>query len=268
MKAIICYYSGSGNTKLACQYIAAHLNGADVDLFDIIRDGLPALERYDLVGFATFTDFWDPSQLVRAFLDRLPGQRDRPAFVFCTYGSMPGSTLRTLADWVTAKGFRVVAAHGLHTPENYPPIIARGLTAANAPGAKELQAFRDFVSSLGDIAARIGRGEPVRTAKVKTPLLARFIKLPRTKARSDMGAKLVDEATCTECGLCAKRCPSGAITLSPKPVFDEGKCQGCWACYNHCPTMAIYTEKLRGKGLYARPNEQLKDKLAPSGPQD
>ena len=76
-----------------------------------------------------------------------------------------------------------------------------------------------------------------------------------------MGEKHVDEALCTECGICEKGCPYGAIHLDPKPVFNMHKCHGCWSCYNHCPEQAIYTKKFRGVGHYPRPIDALKEKL-------
>lgn len=53
---VICYYSSTGNTKLACQYIQKNLVDANVDLFDITNKEIPDLSHYDFVGFATFTD--------------------------------------------------------------------------------------------------------------------------------------------------------------------------------------------------------------------
>lgn len=41
MRGVICYYSGSGNTKLACRYIAKRLKQIQVDLFDITKGGMP-----------------------------------------------------------------------------------------------------------------------------------------------------------------------------------------------------------------------------------
>ena len=57
MKGIILYYSGSGNTRLACQYIAKNITGMEFDLFNVVKETNPEFKLYGLVGFATFTDF-------------------------------------------------------------------------------------------------------------------------------------------------------------------------------------------------------------------
>jgi len=35
MKGIICYYSGSGNTKLAMEYLTRKITNTDFELYDI-----------------------------------------------------------------------------------------------------------------------------------------------------------------------------------------------------------------------------------------
>ncbi len=86
MKGIICYYSGSGNTKLACSYLAAKCRAMDLGLFNIVRDGTPSLSGYGIIGFATFTDFLGVPFLMQEFIRRLPAQNGTPAFVMNTYG--------------------------------------------------------------------------------------------------------------------------------------------------------------------------------------
>ena len=114
-------------------------NGENIEfeLFDIARDGILHLEEYAVLGFATYTDFRGPPYLVQAFIEKLPPQDDKPAFVFNTYGCMSGKTLKILKRWVTARGFRVVAGHSLHTPDNYPPLIAKGRGREQAPSERE-----------------------------------------------------------------------------------------------------------------------------------
>ena len=258
MKGMICYYSGSGNTKLACEYIIGNLKGIEMDMHNIVKDGIPDLNNYDLVGFATFTDYWAPSILIEDFIKKLPQQKSKPAFVFNTYGFISGKTQKIFAEQVTARGFKVIAGHALHTPENFPPMIMAGRANEQAPNDKELKNFKDFISQLNSQVAQLGKGKELKKGKVKGAMLPAF---PRTKAKDDMGEKFIDEALCTECGVCKASCPYVAIHLDPKPIFDLDKCYGCWVCFNHCPTKAIYTNKFRGEGHYPKPIDGLKEKL-------
>jgi len=262
VKGAICYYSGSGNTALACRYLAAKSEGIKFDLIDITEAEVIDTDAYDVIGFAAFTDFFGPSQVFLDFVDRLPHQDGKLAFVLSTHGFISGKTLRAMEIAVTAKGLRVVAGHALHTPESYPPMIMRGRANEQAPNPKEQSAFDVFISELRrrllDSKSELSGGSRrVRISFLNSLMPSR----PRTAARKDMGEKLVDEALCTECGICEEGCPYGAIHLDPKPVFSMSKCYGCWSCYNHCPEQAIYTKKFRGVGHYPRPIDALKDKL-------
>lgn len=266
MNGILFYYSGSGNTKLACQYIVQNLSNVKFKMVNIVKTkNIFDLAAYDIVGFATFTDFGDPPFLIHQFMDNIPEQGAKLAFVFNTFGFMSGRTLKSLAKLATARGFNVVAGFSLHTPESYPPMILRGRGAENEPNEKKFQKFNGFISELDEIVHSFLEGKAIHKKKLRmgflNTLISTFISFSRTKAREDMGDKYVDEALCTECGRCAKGCPYGAITLAPTPQFDIVKCHGCWYCFNHCPEKAIYTEKYRGVGHYPKPRSQLKEKL-------
>jgi ferredoxin len=262
MRGVICYYSGTGNTRLACEYVARHVQAVTFDLLDITGQATVDLAPYEVVGFACFADFWGPSQLMGEFIARLPRVSDKLAFALTTHGGLGGPTLRLLRRLVQGKGFRVVGGHALHTPENYPPMIARGATYADAPSPRELAAFSRFVAALEQhLAARQRGDKPLRVGSGVGLLELLLPAFPRSKARKDMGRKYVDEALCTECGLCREGCPYGAITLDPKPIFNQDKCWGCWRCYSRCPQQAIYTAKLRGKAQRPHPLEALREKL-------
>jgi ferredoxin/flavodoxin len=257
MKGIICYYSGTGNTKLACKYIAAKIKNVDFDLFNIVKDGTPNLNEYDIVGFACFTDFGGPSYIMQRFIEGLQQQKNKPAFVFSTFGFMSGKTQSALAKWVSAKGFLPVAGHKLHVPESYPPMIVRGKGAEDQPSSEKMQNFNSFISDLDKMVASVKSGGEWKKGKIKGGL----VMLSRTKAKKDMGEKYVDLELCNECGICEKVCPYNAVSLDPKPKFDMNKCYGCWGCFHKCPKKAIYTKKFRGKGHYPKSNDQLKQKL-------
>ena len=263
MKGIIFYYSSSGNTKLACQYIGNNLSNVDIELFNMVKaDTIPELSEYDMVGFACFADFFGPSYVVEKFIEELPQQKDKLAFVFNTFGNITGKTLLSLARLVESKGFNVVSGYSLKTPQTYVPQIARNRGAEDEPSADKMEKLNDFIQELKDITDSYQKGEKIRKGKLRVGLAGRIMpSFSRERARKDMGDKFVDETACEECGICEMGCPYGAIELNPKPQFDMSKCYGCWSCYHHCPNQAIYTEKYQGIGHYPKPNGQMKQKL-------
>ena len=261
MKGVIYYYSATGNTKLVCEYITKHITSIPFDLVNIANNANIDNFSYDIIGFACSTDFWGPPQLVKTFIDKIPKQDSKIAFVFNTYGLFSGKTLVILKEWVKAKGFKVIAGYSLQTPENYPPLIIKGITSKNAPKQTDIQKLNTFSKELNYLLTSIP-SKDLKETKLKIGLInSLFPTISRTKAKYDMGEKFVDASLCTECGICKNVCLYEAIELNPKPVFNFDKCYGCWSCFNHCPTKAIYTKKIRGKGHYPKPLKTLTEKL-------
>lgn len=262
MKGIICYYSGSGNTRLACEFIKRNVGHIDFELVDIVSGKKPDFGECDFVGFACFADHWAPSQVVYSFFDNIDEARKTPAFVFNTYGLFSQNTLFHLKNLAEKKGFDVVLGHSLHTPESYPLFRAKGIKFDDSPNSRELKKFKDFVAKLNDVSLKISRGEEVKNEKIKKlPFSFVSPRFSRKKSKEAMGEQEVDVKKCIECGVCQRGCPYDAIKLDPKPIFDHEKCFGCWFCYNHCPKQAIYTKKCKGKGQYSKPSKKLLKKL-------
>ena len=262
MKGVILFYSSTGNTLLACKYLAAKLAEVDFDFCDILKQKKINLDNYAVVGFATFTKEWEPPEVFIDYINNLEKQNQKPAFLLNTYGFISGKTLRTLHHHVTARGFLVMCGHSLNTPENTPPMIRAGLGGANHPGKRKLKKFRAFIISLSQYIGNVKNNMSIHPRKIRIGILNRLLPpFPWCLLKMLMGEKKVDKKLCTTCGRCKTKCPGPAISLNPLPVFNDNKCYYCWACYNTCPEKAIYTSRYKDNWHYPGPNERLKKKL-------
>jgi ferredoxin len=262
MKGLICYFSTTGNTLLACRYIAQKIKNIDFKLFDITKNTIPDFTSFQVIGFATFAASLGPPVLIENFIKEIPQQKQKYAFLLNTYANYSGKTLNVMKNLLTEKGFTLIAGHALHTPENYPPYIVKGIIHEDAPNYKELERFESFIASLDVLLTSLTNEKTIPETKLRIGWLNSLLPiLPRKRSFKKMGEKFVDFDLCTNCGNCKKHCPYQAIELNSKPVFNNEKCYGCWSCYNHCPTQAIYTQKLKGVGHYPKPNKLIQTKL-------
>jgi ferredoxin/flavodoxin len=262
MKGIILYFSLTGNTKLACEYIKHNVEHVDFELYNM-RDGYPELNRYGLVGFATFASEFKVARFVNSYIDGIPKHKGKPAFVFTTYGQQNGAATKVLADSVIKRGFQVVSEGSLNTPENYPPVTKTSHGHNDNPTPEQMAEFNAFIERVSDISERLSKGERVHDYKVtaKTRYIIQSRIIPWFLMRGIMGKKSVDKDLCVKCKKCVAQCPYGAVKMEALPVFNESKCHGCFACYNVCPKKAIYTKHFKQFANYPKPIPQLISKL-------
>lgn len=60
------------------------------------------------------------------------------------------------------------------------------------------------------------------------------------------GTVVRDEALCVFCGLCAKSCPMGAVTVHRETrtlAVDSQRCVRCGGCVKACPKKALHIQR-------------------------
>jgi len=110
---------------------------------------------------------------------------------------------------------------------------------AGAPDSASLE-------TLGHAAAPVA-GPPASRLRLADVILSLWAKLgcPETDpSLLPFRAVSIDAGACTLCGLCAGRCPSGALQLDQDAqratiTFAAGDCSGCGLCLRACPEQAL-----------------------------
>jgi ferredoxin len=275
------YYSVTGNTKKLVRGLRDALTeeGHKVEPLDMhaINSGekpatLPT--AFDLIIFALPVMVFRPPFAVTAFINSLPASNTKvEAHVLTTCGGMGGTTASEVKELLAPKGVIVKGAREFVCEESYIPFrkYLSLFAKKDLPDEKMVKRTKEW-------GKEITKGEKGR--KFTTPLkgMVRKVwgligeKAPENAATMLLGPRYFEEALCTKCGLCAKLCPTKAITattktLTPKegqpvgeeatrvgslddcaakpenvvkslPVLAKAKCVGCLACFNNCPTMA------------------------------
>lgn len=222
MRYVQIVFSPTGGTqKVVDRLTAAWGEQGRIDLCDRNTDfAAQTLTEEDVAVIA-----------VPSFGGRVPGlaaerlaaiQGGARCVLVCVYGNRAyEDTLVELKDLAQGSGFRVVAAVAAVAEHSIIHQYAAG--RPDTGDGEELAGFGEKV------LAKLDAGEE---AAPEVPG-----NRPYKKAG---GGGLVPKAdgSCVSCGLCAKGCPAGAISLSDLTSSDGKKCISCMRCVVRCPQSA------------------------------
>ena len=210
----------------------------------------------DALGFVFPVYGWRVPRILARFLaTELPArlQGARPSFVWAvmTCGDDVGQTDRVLEAQLRASlGLGLDAAYSVNMPDTYLGLPGFRLDDPAELKAKYATAETRLETIRAALAARDRRRDLKRGAFAwaKTSLVGTFFDRFLCNDRRWR----VDASACTRCGLCVRRCPTGAIVQRDDGSVSwsrDGRCTGCFRCYHNCPAGAIACgHSTRGKG--------------------
>ncbi len=240
----VIYFSATDGTKKVVKGIAEGIN----DSFKEFDFTLPASRQEKLV----FTDkdiviVGVPVYAGRVplflgnFLQNIKGN-NTPAIFVTVYGNRDyEDALIELRDTFESNGFVTIAGGAF--------IGEHSLTsdlATNRPDSKDLDLAKKFGCEIKDKLENIGNISELPKLVVKGNFPYKEVKPlpPMAPATND---------DCINCGLCAKRCPMGAISFDNYKEVTLEKCVRCCSCIKRCPKNA----KAINHEMYGKMKEAL-----------
>lgn len=247
---MILYYTGTGNSAYAAEYISNNIGDEIVNLFDRIKNN-DYSEIYSEKPFvvAAPTYCWQIPHILRDWLLKAKLTGSRSIYFVMTCGGDIGNAEKYLKRLCTQINMKYMGCAEIVMPENY-------IAMFEVPDTDEAERIiLNAAESLNTATDRIKRNEPLDVIKVSLngrlmssvvndmfyPL---FVKDKQFYATDD----------CIGCGLCESKCVMSNIRIVNGRPEWQGNCTHCMACICYCPREAIeYGRHSRGKPRYKCP---------------
>ncbi len=108
----------------------------------------------------------------------------------------------------------------------------------------------------------------------KKPVTTRYPFEPRQAISGSRGSLLFNADTCVFCGVCGKKCPTGALVINRKArkwAIDRLLCITCGYCVDACPkkSLALETPHMsptvtRDREVFTAPEKPKQPEKAPA----
>ena len=215
-KWIIAHFSPTGGTKRVADAIAAGFSVPVAEMDLTKADSAVTLGEHDGLMAVLPVFAGRVPQIALERLSALKGSGQK-AVAVVVYGNREfDDALLETRDALEANGFRVIAAAAFIAEHSMHRSIAAG-----RPDAQDEALCRQFAA---DVMAKADDAAPVQVPG-NTPY----------KELKPSAFHPGANETCTKCGVCAEKCPTGAIPLADPSHTDNERCINCMRCVETCP---------------------------------
>lgn len=257
---MIFYFSGTGNSLWVAKELSEAFNEPLISIAEVMKGGnneiIYSLQPEEKVFFVYPVHSWGPAVLLRRFIARLAlkGYAGQPVYSVCTCGDECGYTENKMKKWLDRKGLALTGSYSLPMPNNYillpgfdvDPQDVEKTKLREAPG-RLIAIVHAIMEATGEKLYQTG-SLPFLKSRVVYPLFVRYALRQNSFYATE---------ACISCGICAKNCPTGTITVEKGqlPKWEKDTCVQCLACIHYCPERAIeYGNISKKKGRYHHPD--------------
>lgn len=242
---MILYFSATGNNKYIAESIASSIHDECKSIVDCMHEGQYHFAHEKVFGIVVPTYFWSLPHIVRYYLEKLRFDDCCYTFFLASYGTTTG-----MAGKMAESLVKFDAYYSVIMPDTWTPVFNLTNTKRVEKWLNEGNKQLDHVIKqiqLRSTGNFIDRKIPACIAKIPSHYM--YLTERKTHHLS------VKDDLCIGCGLCARKCPIGAIEMKEKrPVWKEKECEMCLGCLHRCPKFAIsYKGKTQKHGQYKNP---------------
>lgn len=234
-------FSPTGGTERVANAIYSAWGGEweTIDLCNKVSERIFSAEDICVVSIPSFGGRVPEIAVERLRVLRGAGAR---AVLVCVYGNREWEdTLTELQDTLESAGFVCVAAIAA--------VAEHSIFRQFAAGRPDT----DDVAQLGDFVRQIR--EKIASGNLTMPELAGSH--GTYKEYHGVPFKPEGNAECTDCGLCAERCPVNAIPAAQPSKTDKDVCISCMRCVAICPQHARDFDKEMMRAAAAKMESRL-----------
>lgn len=226
---MILYFSGTGNSMAISRQLAERLGEQVMPLNLAVKRDLSQERRIGLV----FPCYWfNAPRAVTELVPRLPLPKDAYVFIVIPCGAQAGNAIWTVRRMLAAKGIDVAYSHKIRVPDNSAVGFGRNPN-------DQVWKFDRYARRLERIAADIAAGVH-RCHFAWWGLAGALCAIPAVQRRTlPMLTPAVNADRCIACGICAKVCSQGNITIRDGKACCGDDCTQCLACVHFCPQQAV-----------------------------
>jgi ferredoxin len=236
MKSLLCYFSGTGNSKAVATDIYHHIAVDTILSVEEVQKEPQLLADVSNLILVFPLYFFGPPVPIRRFTEEVLSvvkpDLEYLAVVY-THGGMPiyGPSIcdRLLAE----AGYVASYVAGIAMIDTYIPLF-------RIPNKKRQQHRHSVIAKR--IAVVV---DDLAEQKLQVATRLPFARLYHTlwnhlcERRPEKDRRFVVTDACSACGICVRICPAHNITLEGGKVQYHHHCEQCFACYHHCPEQAI-----------------------------
>lgn len=244
IKAVVIYFSGTGNTEYIAKLFKEEFNknSVECDLVDIIKTKkLEVQYDYYVFGSTIHVDVF-PSIYIDWIKNNLKNVKNKKCIVFSTQSAKIAAGADELSNLIIKKGFETVVRDYIQMPNNFYVVMFKKTTEDEVKYLKleAAKKVREMVSEFLNKKINLKK-----TFKLRAPINRAIYKLYCKNYAKNWAKKhlKVNNTLCIKCKKCVNNCPGNNIDIKDTIIFDK-KCICCQRCLHICPTNAfLYKER-------------------------